>query len=95
MCCLPFALEGTVALSAGDEKPAGSQGETMPDLQLIIARRCLRHDSCCVIEKQLAKGAGFLLFCECAGRPAAEAVHSGGIDTADEARASQSQHDQG
>lgn len=36
-----------------------------------------------------------LLVCSRAGRPAAEAVHSGSINTADEAGAAQSQHDEG
>lgn len=40
-------------------------------------------------------GTDFVCVCKCAGRPAAETVHSGGLDTADEARASQRQHDEG
>lgn len=34
----------------------------------------------------------FVLFCGCAGGPAAEVVHTRGVDTADEARAAASQH---
>lgn len=34
----------------------------MPDLQLMIAHCCVRYDSCCVIEKQLAKVLAFCCF---------------------------------
>lgn len=36
-----------------------------------------------------------MLACKRSGRPAAEVVHSGGIDTTNEAGTSPSQHDQG